>query len=191
MPAMSLRITAGEFRGRAIRTVPGQAVRPSPAMLREALFNIIGPAVQGARVLDLCAGSGAVGIEALSRGAGHATFVDNHPASLAVIRRNLETLGALGRATLLRRDAAVAPLDLARRGERFDVAFVDPPYDTATAAACVRAPGLRAIIGPRRRLYVQHRRGAALPDAPGWRLVDERRFGDTVLTTFEREEDQG
>jgi len=186
---VTLRITAGEWRGRAIRTVPGQAVRPSPAMLREALFNIIGPAIQGARFLDLCAGSGAVGIEALSRGAAHATIVESHPSSL--IRRNLETLGALERATLLRRDAALAPDDLARRGERFDMAFLDPPYDTDTAAACVRAPGLRAIIPARCRLYVQHRRGAALPAAPGWRLTDERRFGDTGLTTFEREEGGG
>jgi 16S rRNA (guanine(966)-N(2))-methyltransferase RsmD len=188
---MSLRITAGEWRGRSIRTVSGQAVRPSPAMLREALFNIIGPAIQGARFLDLCAGSGAVGIEALSRGAARAVFVDSHPASLAVIRRNLEELGAAGRATLLRRDAVHAPADLARRGERFDLAFLDPPYDSATAAACVRAPGLRAIIEIRCRLYVQHRRGAELSAAPGWRRADERRFGDTVLTTFEREEGEG
>jgi len=186
---MSLRITAGAFRGRTIQTVPGQAVRPSPAMLREALFNIIGPHIAGSRFLDLCAGSGAVGIEALSRGAAHATFVDSHPASLAVIRRNLETLDALERATILRRDAAHAPDDLARRGERFDLAFLDPPYDTGTAAACVRAAGLRAIIHARCRLYVQHRRGAPLPAAPGWQLADERRFGDTMLTTFEREED--
>jgi 16S rRNA (guanine(966)-N(2))-methyltransferase RsmD len=188
---MTLRITAGEWRGRTIRTVAGQAVRPSPAMLREALFNIIGPTIRGARFLDLCAGSGAVGIEALSRGAAHATFVESHPASLAVIRANLEKLGALGRATLLRRDAAIAPDELARRGERFDIAFLDPPYDTGTAAACVRAPGLRAIIAARCRLYVQHRRGMALPPAAGWRPVDERRFGDTVLTTLEREEDGG
>ena len=188
---MSLRITAGQWRGRVIRTVAGQAVRPSPAMLREALFNIVGPAIQGARFLDLAAGSGAVGIEALSRGAAHAVFVDSHPSSLAIVRRNLETLGALGSATLLRRDAALAPEELARRGERFDLAFLDPPYDTETAAACVRAPGLRAIIGPRCRLYVQHRRGQTLAPAAGWRLVDERRFGDTMLTTFEREEDGG
>ncbi len=186
---MSLRITAGEFRGRMIHTVSGQAVRPSPAMLREALFNILGPRIAGSRFLDLCAGSGAVGIEALSRGAAHATFVDSHPAALAVIRRNLEALGALGRATILRRDAGHAPDELARRGDIFDVAFLDPPYDTGTAAACVRAEGLRAIIPARCRLYVQHRRGAVLPAAPGWRLADERRFGDTVLTTFEREED--
>ena len=186
---MSLRITAGSFRGRIIQTVPGQAVRPSPAMLRQALFNIIGPRIAGSRFLDLCAGGGAVGIEALSRGAAHATFVEIHPSSLAVIRANLETLGAGERATLLRRDAALAPDELARRGERFETAFLDPPYDTDTAAACVRAPGLRAIIPPRCRLYLQHRRGAALPAAPGWRLADERRFGDTVLTTLEREED--
>jgi len=186
---MSLRITAGAFRGRLIRTVPGQAVRPSPAMLREALFNMIGPAIQGNRFLDLCAGSGAVGIEALSRGASHATFVDNHAASLAVIRRNLEELGELQRATILRRDAAHVPDELARRGERFDVAFLDPPYDTDTAAVCVRAAGLRAIIPARCRLYIQHRRGAALTAASGWLLADERRFGDTMLTTLEREED--
>ena len=149
---MSLRITAGAYRGRTIHTVPGQAVRPSPAMLREALFNIIGPRIAGRRFLDLCAGSGAVGIEALSRGAAHATFVDNHPASLSVIRRNLEALGVLPRATILRRDAAHAPADLARRAERFDVAFLDPPYDTGTVASCKLAGGLRVIIPARCRL---------------------------------------
>src|SRR5512142_312874 len=121
---MSLRITAGEWRGRSIRTVAGMAVRPSPAMLREALFNIVGPPIRGARFLDLCAGSGAVGIEALSRGAAHAVFVEVHPASLAVTRANLEKLGALDRATLLRRDAVAGLEELARRGERFDVAFL-------------------------------------------------------------------
>ena len=186
---MSLRITAGAIRGRIIQTVPGLAVRPSPAMLREALFNIVGPRIADSRFLDLCAGSGAVGIEALSRGAAHATFVDNHPASLAVTRRNLEALGALDRGTLLRRDAAHAPDDLARRGERFDLVFLDPPYDTGTAVACMLAEGLRAIMPARCRLYVQHRRGAALSATADWRLVDERRFGDTLLTTFEREED--
>jgi 16S rRNA (guanine(966)-N(2))-methyltransferase RsmD len=184
-----MRIIAGQLKGRRLRAPTWDGLRPTSDKLRETLFNVIAARVPDARVLDLYAGTGAIGIEALSRGAAHVTLVDSHPASIAVIRRNLEKLAALERAAVLRRDAALAAEDLARRGERFDVAFLDPPYDTGTAAACVRAAGLRAIIPPRCRLYVQHRRGAALPAAPGWRLADERRFGDTTLTTFEREED--
>lgn len=187
---MSLRITAGAFRGRMIHTVPGQAVRPSPAMLREALFNIIGPRIAGCHFLDLCAGSGAVGIEALSRGAAAVTFVDDHPSSLALIRRNLETLGVTAGAAILRRAAPRACEELARRGALFDAAFLDPPYDTDTAAACLRSSGLRAIIAPRHRLYVQHRRGTAPAEAGGWIVVDARRFGETALTTYEREGDE-
>jgi 16S rRNA (guanine966-N2)-methyltransferase len=185
---VTLRVTGGAFRGRTLRTVPGLAVRPSSSMLREALFNIVGPRIAGARFLDLCAGSGAVGIEALSRGASEVVFVEAHAAGAAVIRRNLEALGAPSGWHLLRREAARACGELARRGARFDLAFLDPPYDSGTAAACLGAAGLRAIIPPRCRLYVQHRRGAAPPPGTGWAVVDERRFGDTELTTYEREE---
>ncbi len=188
---MGIRITGGAWRGRTIRTVAGLAVRPTPAMIREALFNIVGPAVGGARVLDLCAGCGAVGLEALSRGAAQAVLVESHPASAAVIRRNLEALGAGDAARLVRADAARAIGMLARAAERFDLAFLDPPYDSGVAAACFRTPGLRAIIRPRCRVYVQHRRGGAPEPGAGWRAVDERRFGDTVLTTLEREETVG
>jgi len=186
-----MRVIGGELRSRRLKALHGLAMRPTPDRLREALFNVLAPRLEGRTFVDAYAGCGAVGIEALSRGAAHATFVDDHPSSLAVIRRNLETLGALGRATLLRRDAAHAADDLARRGERFDVAFLDPPYDTGTAAACMRSPGLRAIIPARCRLYVQHRRSTTLPAADGWKAIDERRFGDTMLTTLAREEDGG
>ena len=188
---MGIRVTAGAWRGRSIRTVAGLAVRPTPAMLREALFNILGPTIAGTRFLDLCAGSGAVGIEALSRGAAAAVFVESHAASAAVIQRNLDALGAGGRARLVRADAVRATGLLRRAGERFDAAFLDPPYDTDLAAACFRSPGLRAIIRPRCRVHVQHRRGTPPAPGPGWAVVDERRFGDTVLTTFEREETGG
>jgi 16S rRNA (guanine(966)-N(2))-methyltransferase RsmD len=188
---MSIRITGGAWRGRTLRTVPGLAVRPTPAMLREALFNIIGPALAGARFLDLCAGCGAVAIEALSRGAGAAVLVESHAAAAAVIRRNLDALGAGERARLVRADATRAIARLARAGELFDAAFLDPPYGGDVAAAAFRSPGLRAIIRPRCRVFAQHRRGETPPAGAGWTAVDERRFGDTVLTTFAREEAAG
>lgn len=188
---MSVRVSGGAWRGRALRTVAGTAVRPTPAKLRETLFDLIGPAIAGARFLDLCAGSGAVGIEALSRGAAAAVLVEGHAASAAVIRRNLAAVGAGPAARLVQADAVRAIALLARAGERFDAAFLDPPYDSPVAQACFRSPGLRAIIRPRCRVYVQHRRGAAPEPGAGWRAVDERRSGDTVLTTYAREEAPG
>ena len=187
---MSLRITGGALRGRLVRTPPGLAVRPSSGMLRETLFNLIGPGIAGWRFLDLCAGSGAVGIEAISRGAAEVVFVDDHPAAIALIRRNLEGLGIGAGARLLRRGAVRALEELARQGALFDVVFIDPPYDTGIAGACLRSPALGAIIRPRRRVYLQHRRRETLPEVAGWARADERRFGDTVLTTCEREGEQ-
>ncbi len=115
---------AGEFRSRKLKSVPGDAVRPTPDRLRESLFNILEPRIGGARFIDAYAGSGAVGIEALSRGARHACFIENNSQALAVIRENVEALGAGHRATILRGKAAsLLP------NHRADIAFIDPPYD--------------------------------------------------------------
>jgi 16S rRNA (guanine966-N2)-methyltransferase len=130
--------------------------------------------IPGARILDLFAGSGALGLEALSRGAEHATFVEQGPGALKALRENLELLGAEGRATVVRGDALryVA----GREAGAFDLAFADPPYGEGLAAALVERFAERPFA---HLLCVEHRRDDALPELPGAR---SRRYGDTVLT---------
>ena len=186
-----MRIVAGTWRGRALAAPPGTTTRPTSDRVRQAIFDMLVHApwstpLDSMKVLDAFAGTGAMALEALSRGAASATYFEKDPAALKSLRANIAACKAEPRTRVIAADATRPP-----KGEPHDLAFLDPPYDTATAADCVRAPGLLAIIPPRRRLYVQHRRGAALPAAPGWRLADERRFGDTMLTTFEREEAGG
>src|SRR5438445_10899590 len=118
-----MRVIAGEFRSRRLKTLPGQALRPTPDRLREALFNILSPRIAGATFLDSYAGSGAVGIEALSRGAAHATFIEKHPAAVDLIRENLAALGLEDRANIVRGAAATA-----LPSHQADIYFLDPPY---------------------------------------------------------------
>ena len=127
-----MRVIGGRFGGRTLAAPRGRATRPTPERAREALFSILGE-VSGENVLDLFAGSGALGIEALSRGAAAVTFVDSSNAAVATIRRNLESLRAPGE---VRRQRALAFLDGARvRGRQYDLVFLDPPYRHATGLA--------------------------------------------------------
>jgi len=118
-----MRVIAGEFRSRRLKTLPGLALRPTPDRLREALFNVLAPRIEGVTFLDAYAGSGAVGIEALSRGAGHAIFVEKHFAAARMIRENLASLQIENRATIVQRAALIALGQLDA-----DIYFLDPPY---------------------------------------------------------------
>lgn len=137
-------------------------------------MSIVGPSLPGALVLDLFAGSGALGLEALSRGAAHATFVDEHPKSLAALRSNAEMLGALPRATIRQEDATKFAERIA--GREFDVAFADPPYGKGLAAGIagrwLREP-FAGVLG------VEHGAAEVMPDGG-----DTRRYGDTAVTFF-------
>jgi 16S rRNA (guanine966-N2)-methyltransferase len=184
-----LRIVAGAWRGRRI-AVPRGAVRPTADRVREAWMSIVGPALDGARVLDLCAGSGALGLEALSRGAVHADFVEQDPKVLPTLRANLVSLGALPRATV-HRGAGVrfvagavgpaAPPPTADAAPSWDVAFADPPYHRGTATALaerwLRAP-FAAIFG------IEHEAERTLPAAVAPATSDRRQYGDTALTIY-------
>jgi 16S rRNA (guanine(966)-N(2))-methyltransferase RsmD len=118
-----MRVIAGEFRSRRLKTMPGLALRPTPDRLREALFNVLAPRIEGATFLDAYAGCGSVGIEALSRGAAHAVFIEKHFGAARVIRENLASLGIEDRATVVQ-SAAVAALPRYKA----DIYFLDPPY---------------------------------------------------------------
>jgi 16S rRNA (guanine966-N2)-methyltransferase len=119
-----MRVIAGRFRSRRLKSVPGLSVRPTPDRLREALFNVLAPRLPGTTFLDAYAGSGAIGIEALSRGAKHAVLIERSAKALAVLRENLSALGLKDEATVVRGSAA-----LLLHNYPCDIAFVDPPYD--------------------------------------------------------------
>jgi len=169
-----MRIVAGEWGGRRIQAPPGRGTRPTTDRVREAWMAMVSPDLPGARVLDLFAGSGALGLEALSRGASHATFVEQDAKALSILRANLATLGGAGRADVFRTDAVkfAAALDAGA----FDIAFADPPYGKGFAKALAEA---FAAVPFASLLCIEHGRDDALPTLPGART---RRYGDTCLT---------
>ena len=180
-----MRIIAGQFRGRALASVgkgdAGARLRPTSDRVRESLFSMLThlDVIGGARVLDLFAGTGALGLEALSRGAAHATFVDNGRVAAALIAKNTALTGAHGQTRLIRQDAArLGPCTDAP----FDLVFVDPPYGKALgdkALAAVAGGGWLA-----RDALIVWEENAAQPAPPGFELHDARKYGDTFITVL-------
>jgi 16S rRNA (guanine966-N2)-methyltransferase len=169
-----VRIIAGRWRGRPIAAPPGTRTRPTADRVREAWLSALQFDVPGARVLDLFAGSGALGLEALSRGAAHATFVEQAAPVLRTLQANITTLGAGPETEVVRGDA----LEYARRlpAASFDIGFADPPYAGGGAAALLR---IYAETPFARILTVEHAAGEVLPALPGART---RVYGDTAIT---------
>ncbi|MCL6622486.1 MAG: 16S rRNA (guanine(966)-N(2))-methyltransferase RsmD [Syntrophobacterales bacterium] len=179
-----MRIIAGEFRGRRLAGVKG-GVRPTSDRVREAIFSILGEGVAGARVLDLFAGTGALALEALSRGAGSAVLVEEAPAALAVIRRNVAALGVEARVRLLPLPVAGAIKKLAQAGERFDLIFLDPPYGRGLAAATLQLLGEGGVLAAGARVVAEMSRRESPPPAAGClTLTDLRRYGDTQVAFY-------
>jgi len=183
-----MRITAGEHRGRRLLSPKGSRTRPTSDLLRQAIFNVVGPRVAGARVLDLFAGTGALGLEALSRGAADATFVERDRPALTSLRANLVGLGLSTRARIVARDTAAALAGLARAGERFDCVFLDPPYVGDFARRCVETLAPGEILSENAVLLVQAFHKTDLPERTGtlsraW----HRRYGETRLTLYRKE----
>ena len=184
-----MRIIAGKYRGRKLKTPPSLETRPTSDRLRETLFNILAPRIKGARFLDLCAGSGAVGIEALSRAAAHATFVDQSRKMCALIEENLETLGIdEGEVDVVSAEALVLLRRLAKKeGEPFDIIFFDPPYATDYEAVLdyvgEHAPRLLAEGG---MVVVEHHHKNGLKGEFGalkrYRVLKQ---GDSCLSFYE------
>lgn len=169
-----MRIVAGVWRGRPLKPPADARVRPTADRVREAWMSIIQGDLPDARVLDLFAGSGALGLEALSRGAQAATFVELATRSLAALRSNIETLGATAQCTVHRGDALAFAGRLAA-GD-FDVAFADPPYRLGLAERIAR---LWLETPFTRVLGIEHEKGIQLPEA-----TDSRGYGDTVVTFY-------
>jgi 16S rRNA (guanine966-N2)-methyltransferase len=193
-----LRVIAGQYRSRRLQTLYGTALRPSSDRLRETLFNILGAAVEGAVFVDLFAGSGAVGIEALSRGARGAIFVENHAAGAALIARNLASLRIpiaakvasgktfAGSAEILRMDAMDALERLAKAGAHVAFVYLDPPYaDTRAYDEILAFLGDSELLARGGSVIAEHRRKNELPIVSGHlertRVVQQ---GDTALSFY-------
>ncbi|HEX2102846.1 MAG TPA: 16S rRNA (guanine(966)-N(2))-methyltransferase RsmD [Solirubrobacteraceae bacterium] len=171
-----MRVIAGRFGGRRLAAPPGRGTRPTSDRVREALFGILGP-LDGARVLDLYAGSGALGIEALSRGAASATFVERDRRAVATLRANLDALGV--GAEVRQADAHAALRDACERGETYDLVLCDPPYRQAPDLGRSLGEALGPVLAPGARVVTESDRRAPLElEIP---LTDERRYGDTLI----------
>lgn len=181
-----MRIIAGTARGRRL-AVPKTAaeIRPTGDRVRETVFNVLGQWCEGQRVLDLFAGTGAMALEALSRGAAAAVLVDSGREAQGLIERNAASLGMTARVELLRQPVARALEVLARRGERFDLVFCDAPYRLEAGQSVLEALDGGALVAEAGAVVVETGRAEVLPEAVG-RLgrVDERRFGDSVVSIF-------
>lgn len=183
-----MRIIAGMFKGRRLAPVKGRT-RPTAAKVREAVFNILGSAVDGAKVLDLFAGTGALGIEAMSRGATAAVFVEDHPEAVKALRRNLEDLGLQEQTRVWPLPVLIAVKKLAAQGEDFDVVLLDPPYAGGEAAVVLQALASLDLLAKGGQVVVEHSRRLTLPEKCG-RLsrINLRRYGDTQVAVYLLEE---
>ena len=175
-----MRVIAGSHGGRRLKAPGGRRTRPTSDRVREALFAMLGP-LEGELVLDLFAGTGALGIEALSRGAARAVFVERDSSAAAVLAENLAALGIGAQTGELRRLDALAALRSAReQGEAYDLIFVDPPYGQAPLWGPRLSAALPALLTPQGRIIVESDRREPLRiDAP---IRTERRYGDTSIT---------
>jgi 16S rRNA (guanine966-N2)-methyltransferase len=180
-----MRVIAGKYKSRTLRSLKGQMLRPTSDRLRETLFNILEPHVRGATFVDLYAGTGAVGIEAISRGARHAIFVEQHAPAVALIRRNLESLG-IGAAEVLNMNVlrAIERMESHRAHAQF--IFLDPPYaEDQEYASALDALGESPIVAPDARVVVEHLRKRELPERVGdlelARVVEQ---GDAALSFY-------
>jgi 16S rRNA (guanine966-N2)-methyltransferase len=175
-----LRVTGGTFGGRRLRAAaPG--TRPTSDRVRVALFARLGD-LTGARVLDLYAGTGALGIEALSRGAREVVFIERASQSLAVLRRNIASLELGEAARVLTGDAIRGVRRLGQEAERFDLALLDPPYAAGEAGRALEALVAARILAPGAMVVVESGRRHPVPSVEGLAPIDERRYGDTVIT---------
>ncbi len=182
-----MRIIAGDNKGAILETIPSRKTRPTLGRVKEALFSMLGDKVIDAEVLDLFAGSGSLGIEALSRGAKNVVFIDNNPRCVRVIRKNLNKFGLDVKGSAYVRDAYKAINYFAGKNKKFDIVLIDPPYNTGKLEEIINNPRLKDILNSEAVLVIEHSKRNTLPcsDIKELCLVKSRRYGDTVLAIYE------
>lgn len=180
-----MRVVAGTLGGRKLRAPRGQSTRPTADRIKEAMFSILGPPPTGACVLDLFCGSGGLGIEALSRGAASAVFVDKAATAIDALTANLEALQIRDRATMMRADFTAALGKLVQSNVTFDWVFLDPPYAADLATAAIVALGAPGLLAQTAVLVVEHdKRAQPYSQIGPFSLDDRRRYGDTELSFY-------
>lgn len=182
-----MRIVGGTLRGRTLAAPAGQATRPTTDRVREAIFNILSHGLESfridnARVLDLFAGSGAMGLEALSRGARFCQFVEDSSAARGTIRRNADALGLIGRCKIWRRDATRPGPCAPQPG--FDLVFADPPYDRGLGTAALASLVEGGWLNPGAIVVLEEAERASVPEIAGLTLLDSRSYGDTTVRFY-------
>jgi 16S rRNA (guanine966-N2)-methyltransferase len=180
-----MRIVGGQFRGRPLAAPGDDRTRPTSDRVREAVFNILSHGIpdvelDGAKVLDLFAGTGALGLEALSRGAAFCLFVDEEAEARALIRRNVEALGLTGITKIFRRDAT--DLGPAGRNEGFALVFLDPPYGHGLAERALASAAAGGWLAPGAIAVIEERKGTAISLPAEYVQLDRRTWGDTEVT---------
>ncbi len=180
-----MRVIAGALKGRRLVTPRGATTRPTADQVRIALMDTLGPWLPDARLLDLFAGAGGGGFEALSRGAAHVTFVERDPRAVAALVENIQTLDLESRTSVVRGDVARQLERLAGEGRRFEIAFLDPPYATGDGERVLAALGDGALIAPDGVVIAQHLTKRRPAQEYGvLQAFRDRRFGETTLTFF-------
>ncbi|WP_369823179.1 16S rRNA (guanine(966)-N(2))-methyltransferase RsmD [Listeria sp. ILCC792] len=185
----NMRVIAGSKKGRALKAVPGKTTRPTTDKIKESLFSIIGPFFDGEKVLDLFAGSGGLGIEALSRGAGEAVFIDQASLAVKTVKENLTACRLENQAVVYRNDAMRALKIFQKNEEVFDLVFLDPPYKKQQLAKILTFLDEANLVSDGALVVCEYEKDDALPDAIGrFTKTREVNYGITVLSIFKFEE---
>lgn len=180
-----MRVIAGRYKGRSLKGPKHKGLRPTADRVKEALFNIIGAKIVGADFLDLFAGSGGIGIEAISRGASQVVFADNNSASLKLVAENLQLLAVDDQTRLLRREALQAIKLLAAEGSSFDIIFLDPPFEAGLLDQTIAAITASSILKAEGWLIAEHPQ-RVVPASRELRVLLNRNYGDINLSIYSR-----
>ncbi len=182
-----MRIIGGEFRGRRLKTLKSVKMRPTPMRVKEALFNILGNRVIGSSFLDLYAGSGQIGIEALSRGAKEVIFIDNHPSAIRLIHTNLGFLHSEEGLKIPRNNVLKAIDNLSKGKKKFDIIFLDPPYESRLVKNTLQALAKSDILKTTTLVIAEHHKFLDLDrEINSLIQIRKERYGDTILAFYKR-----
>lgn len=186
-----MRVISGQAKGHPLKSVPGMHTRPTTDKVKESLFSMIGPYFDGGRVLDLFAGTGGLGIEALSRGMERAVFIDASPQSIAIVKQNLVSTRLMAHAEVYRNDARRALKQLERSGEPFDLVFLDPPYTVDDCDALLSEIADRQLIVDRGIAVVEHHPDQQYAEMiGGYEQLRHVRYGEIALSIYRYHEPQ-